>query len=162
MDGQRIPFADEFDVIGAFDCLEHIGDDEKVLREMHAALKRDGGVIFTVPQHPFLWSADDVKACHKRRYKRGELEEKMRRAGFEIIDSTSFVTLLLPFMLVDRLLKPAGQAKQESTGHNLSLPRAINALFYAAMIFEISLISLGLRLPFGGSRLVVGKKTTQK
>ena len=29
MDATRIPFRDEFDVIGAFDVLEHIEEDER-------------------------------------------------------------------------------------------------------------------------------------
>src|ERR1019366_6411925 len=49
MDGRNIPFMEEFDLIGAFDCLEHIADDEAVLTAIHKALKPGGGAIFTVP-----------------------------------------------------------------------------------------------------------------
>ena len=33
MDARRVPFVEEFDAIGAFDVLEHIEEDEKVLRQ---------------------------------------------------------------------------------------------------------------------------------
>jgi SAM-dependent methyltransferase len=38
MDARDIPFQEEFDVIGAFDVLEHIEEDECVLAQVHAAL----------------------------------------------------------------------------------------------------------------------------
>jgi len=42
MDARHIPFIDEFDVIGAFDVLEHIKEDEQVLAQMYSALKPGG------------------------------------------------------------------------------------------------------------------------
>ena len=96
MDGRRIPYEDEFDVIGAFDVLEHIPEDDAVLAGMHRAVKLGGGILVTVPQHPSLWSATDEYACHVRRYSAVDLHSKIRNAGFEIILSTSFVTLSLP------------------------------------------------------------------
>ena len=56
MDARRIPFDDEFDVIGAFDVLEHIAEDEEVLRQLYQAVRSGGGIMLTVPHHPFLWS----------------------------------------------------------------------------------------------------------
>lgn len=156
MNACSLPFSEEFDLIGAFDCLEHIDDDEKVLIEISRALKPGGGVIFTVPQHPFLWSKDDEVACHKRRYKRTELQDKMRAAGFEILGGTSFTTLLFPFMLVDRLTKKMHKDNGSTAG--LHLPPIINSAFSALSLFEFLLVKAGLRFPFGGSRLVIGIK----
>jgi SAM-dependent methyltransferase len=68
MDGRNIPFDEEFDVIGAFDVLEHIEEDELTLAQMHAALKPRGIMLITVPQHAWLWSPIDEYACHVRRY----------------------------------------------------------------------------------------------
>ena len=56
MDARRIPFREEFDVIGAFDVLEHVREDEQVLSQMHQATRKGGGILVTVPHHPFLWS----------------------------------------------------------------------------------------------------------
>src|SRR5262245_12800338 len=70
MDARRIPFESEFNVIGAFDVLEHIEDDRGVLREMHRALADGGGIVVTVPQHRWLWSGFDEYSGHKRRYTR--------------------------------------------------------------------------------------------
>ena len=108
MDARKIPFMDEFDVIGAFDVLEHIEEDEVVLTAMLRALRPGGSVVITVPQHPWLWSIADESACHVRRYKIAELREKVRRAGFEVTFETSFVSLLLPEIMRDLRLKQYG------------------------------------------------------
>lgn len=64
MDARRIPFREEFDVIGAFDVLEHVREDEEVLSQMHQATRKGGGILVTVPHHPFLWSQVDDRARH--------------------------------------------------------------------------------------------------
>ena len=102
MDARKIPFVAEFDVIGAFDVLEHIEEDQEVLQQMHAAVKPGGGIIVTVPQHPWLWSGMDDYSFHKRRYTRAELTNKIKRAGFCPVWTTSFVTLLLPALMISR------------------------------------------------------------
>src|SRR6266545_4042215 len=40
MDARRIPFQEEFDVIGAFDVLEHVKEDEEVLSQMYQATRK--------------------------------------------------------------------------------------------------------------------------
>jgi len=67
LDARHLPFRSEFDMVGAFDVLEHIDQDEQVLNEIHRALKPNGGLLITVPQHPWLWSQADIEAHHKRR-----------------------------------------------------------------------------------------------
>lgn len=155
MDATHIPFEDEFDLIGAFDVIEHIHEDELVLSRVHRALKRGGGVIVTVPQHPRLWSHQDELACHVRRYRRGELEEKLRRAGFRVIYSTSFVTVLLPLLVLSRR---AMSRKDSDPLHEMRIGRAANALLAAALAAEFGLLCSGARLPIGGSRLVLAVK----
>ena len=77
MDARRIPYADEFDAIGAFDVLEHIKEDLTVLQEIYRALKPGGGLVLTVPQHPFLWSSVDESALHVRRYLATDLQKNV-------------------------------------------------------------------------------------
>jgi SAM-dependent methyltransferase len=155
MDATRIPFSEEFDLIGAFDVIEHIEDDAKVLREAHKALRRTGGIILTVPQHPWLWSHQDDMAHHVRRYARHELETKLEDAGFRPIHSTSFVSLLLPAMMLSRM----GRHRQSDDPlREFRIGRTTNRLLAAACGAECALISAGVRFPVGGSRLVVAKK----
>lgn len=158
MDATRIPCADEFDVIGAFDVLEHIEDDVRVLHEIHRALHPGGGVILTVPQHPRLWSHQDELAHHVRRYQRGELEGKLQRCGFHIVHSTSFITLLLPLLALSRR---AMQREDDDPFRELRIGNFANATLGAALKLESHLLRTGLSLPVGGSRLVVASKGTR-
>jgi SAM-dependent methyltransferase len=158
MDARRIPFVEEYDAIGAFDVLEHIKEDEKVLREMHKALTPGGLLLASVPQHAWLWSAMDELACHERRYAASELQKKVTSSGFEILKSTSFVSTLLPAMLISRLLKRNAAEEGVDPMAELNLPEPLNALLYQVLRAELGLIKRGFSFPFGGSRLVVARK----
>lgn len=157
MDARHIPFVKEFDVIGAFDVLEHITEDADVLREMFQAVRPGGGVILTVPQHPALWSPVDEHACHKRRYTRAEMLGKVRTAGFEILRVTSFVSLLLPLILISRVrMRRAGPALNSSA--EFDLPRGLNRALEGVLSVERAWIRAGLSFPAGSSLLVVARR----
>ncbi len=156
MDARRIPYRDEFDVVGAFDVIEHIEEDERVLREMFAACRPGGGIIVTVPQHPWLWSYRDEFARHRRRYHRADLLRKLASAGFGRAWTTSFVTLLLPLMVLSRL-------RQRTPAHfdassDLRIGPMANGVLGAVMALERRLIDAGFSLPAGGSLLAIAYK----
>ncbi len=156
MDARDIPFVDEFDVIGIFDVLEHIEEDERVLGQIFQALRPGGGLLITVPQHMFLWSAVDEAACHVRRYAAADLRAKVEGAGFQVLRSTSFVSLLLPALLLSRL-KGHVCKKAESTCE-LTLPKTWDTFLSRIMACELILIRQGVNFPYGGSRFLVAKK----
>jgi SAM-dependent methyltransferase len=159
MDARQIPYESEFDLIGAFDVVEHIEEDEQVLREIHRALKPAGGAIFTVPQHPALWSSRDESACHVRRYGRRELDDKLRANGFSIVFSTSFVSLLLPLLAISRWCQRRPAATPGLDGE--FAPGAfLDTALYHVLRFESLLIRGGFRFPVGGTRLVAAAKMT--
>jgi SAM-dependent methyltransferase len=157
MDARHVSFVDEFDAIGAFDVLEHIQEDETVLAQLHGALKPEGVILLTVPQHPWLWSTSDEYACHVRRYTCVEIEAKVREAGFRLLKSTSFVTMLLPAMMLSREVQKKNNHAFDPAGE-LKINPFLNKVFYALMMVELAGIRLGLNYPIGGSRLVVAKK----
>lgn len=156
MDARRIPYDREFDVIGAFDVLEHIEEDDKVLDEIHRAVAQGGGAVFTVPQHSWLWSSTDEYACHVRRYGVGELRQKLQKAGFHVVFETSFVSLLLPLLYASRFSRKS--APTEDGMPELNLPPILNSILLGAMAVERGMIKAGVRFPIGGSGLVVAKK----
>lgn len=159
MDARHIPFREEFDLIGAFDVLEHIEEDNAALAQMYQACKLGGGIVLTVPQHRWLWSRVDDFAHHRRRYTRVELIEKLARAGFRVEYATSFVSLLLPLMLASRGMKKSGaDMEQQMEAVGLKVGRLTNAVLGAVMQIERRLISLGLSFPFGGSLLLVARR----
>jgi SAM-dependent methyltransferase len=157
LDARRIPYEREFDVIGAFDVLEHITEDRRVLEQMHTALKPGGGILLTVPQHPWLWSAIDDYGEHKRRYRRAELVAKVSASGFSIKRITSFVSLLLPAMAAMRLRARQRSGPLDPT-RELVTPRFLTAVLERVMDVERSIITRGADIPFGGSLLMVANR----
>lgn len=163
MDARRIGLRDAVDVVGAFDVLEHIPDDEVVLAEIAQALRPNGLLVLSVPQHPWLWSESDDLAHHVRRYKRGEMEEKLRQKDFEILFSDSFVCLLLPLMVIARATQrlrksSAPMSNQEALDREFRLPPSTNAILRLVLKFEHVLRRAGLRYPVGGSRVIVSRR----
>jgi SAM-dependent methyltransferase len=157
LDARQLNFENEFDLIGAFDVLEHIKEDIKVLHNIHTALKPGGGVIITVPQHQWLWSAHDESLYHVRRYSNSDLKTKLQDSGFTIIRSLSFVATLLPVLILSRL---AYNLKKKSHGESYEqrVPSWLNTILSHVLSFERELIKLGVNFPCGGSRVVVARR----
>jgi SAM-dependent methyltransferase len=151
IDARRIPFDEEFDVVGAFDVVEHIDEDELALHQIARAAKPGGGVLVTVPQHPSLWSVADDLGRHRRRYTRADLIAKLLGAGLRVERITSFVTLLLPAMWLSRR---RAQSADDACAEFAIPPRADRWL-ERTMSVERQLIRAGLSLPAGGSLLAV-------
>jgi SAM-dependent methyltransferase len=160
MDARAIPAFEEFDLIGAYDVIEHIEEDETVLRQAHDSLRPGGGIIITVPQHPWLWSATDVVSHHVRRYRRGELESKLRAADFEILASSSFTSVLLLPMIVARILTRTRSSSPSKliNEHEARPGPAANWLLMLLLDLEVSATLHDIRWPAGGSRVVVARK----
>jgi SAM-dependent methyltransferase len=156
LDGRRLPFDEEFDVVGAFDVLEHVDEDEMVLAQMFQATKPGGGILVSVPQHPWLWSAVDEFSRHRRRYSSRELVDKVESAGFRLVRKTSFVSILLPVLALSRLRDRGKTAYDPATEYRL--PRIVDRFFGAAMSVERRLIRAGLSFPVGSSLLLAARR----
>jgi len=158
LDARDIPYRSHFDIVGAFDVLEHIEEDDTVLRAVYRALRPGGRLIVTVPQHPWLWSRQDDYACHVRRYTAMELGEKLVGAGFGIVLRTSFVSLLLPLFWLSRRLLRCESGKEVDARRELRIGDFANGILGTVMRLERSAIVSGVRFPFGGSLLVVAQR----
>jgi SAM-dependent methyltransferase len=162
LDATAIPFHADFDVIGAFDVLEHIEADQRVMRGVHEALRPDGLFIITVPQYPWMWSALDETVRHKRRYQRSELLAKLRQNEFEVLFCSSFVTALFPAMVASRVLarrKPANRSDQEAFAAQVTFSPLVNRVCDTVMRLDELALRAGISLPFGGSLLAVARKS---
>ncbi len=157
LDAREMPFEAEFDLVGAFDVIEHIDDDLGVLRGMHRALRPGGALVVTVPQYPGLWSAADDHAHHVRRYRRRELVERTEEAGFRVSRVSSFVMSLLPLMAAARIRQRVSPRPYDVAAE-LVPPEPLNRAFEASLRLEAALVSRGVILPAGGSLLLVGRR----
>lgn len=162
MDATKIPFRNAFDVVGAFDVLEHIPDDELAMAQVALAVRPGGLFVVTVPQYPWLWSRLDELVHHKRRYTRQELTDKLARAGFEVTYVTSFISLLLPAMVLARVADPI-RRKGSDAGEfadRVSPPALLNTMCDWLMRVDETILKLGFTIPVGGSLLAVARRPT--
>ncbi len=156
LDARQLPFKDSFDVIGCFDVLEHIDEDEQVLAEFYRTCRQ--GIILTVPQHQFLWSAMDEVACHKRRYSATELKRKVEKAGFKVVRQTSFISFLLPLMMLNRKKL---KTKEQVDYSEFELPKYLDLILEFIVDLEKLLIMLGVNFPMGGSLILIAIKPSE-
>jgi SAM-dependent methyltransferase len=156
VDIRRLPYDREFDLIGVFDVLEHLDDDEHALREMYRSTNVGGGLIVTVPQHPFLWSALDEHSRHRRRYTRRDMLATIERAGYTVLRATSFMTLTLPAQLASRLRKQSLAALDPTA--EMRLNPVVDRVLGAVCSAERAMIACGVSFPAGGSLLVIARR----
>ncbi|MER5622140.1 class I SAM-dependent methyltransferase [Streptosporangium sp. NPDC002544] len=96
-DARDLPLPDmRFDLVLAFDVLEHIEEDHKAVRELVRVLQPGGTALITVPCDMALWSAHDVASCHVRRYTRDGLNSLLTGEGLIIDRMWSWNVLLRP------------------------------------------------------------------
>lgn len=87
----RLPFADgAFDLVCAFDIIEHVEDDDGALSEVARTAKPGGAVLMSVPLHAALWTSFDDFVGHKRRYEPPQLISKLARHHLTVERSAVF------------------------------------------------------------------------
>ena len=74
----------QVDLIYSFNVLEHIEDDQTVLKQLYGKLKDGGHLNLYVPAFPCLYSCMDKTVGHYRRYTKKELMQKVQTAGFRV------------------------------------------------------------------------------
>lgn len=153
---EDLPFGDgSFDLIAATDVLEHIAAEQEALRELWRVAAPGAALLLTVPAYMWLWSEEDEKLHHQRRYTRPRLRQAVEGAGWEPRIATYFNSLLLaPIALARRLpRRDSGEtAEVERTPPSLDGPLSL------PMRFEARLIRAGVRLPAGVSVGIVCRK----
>ena len=92
------------DGIYTLNVLEHIDDDEAVLAQFYEKLVSGGALYIYVPAFQMLYSAMDRRVGHVRRYLRGELIAKCRRANFTVEAAGYCDSLGFPATIVYKLM----------------------------------------------------------
>lgn len=74
----------EYDLVLAFEVLEHIKEDSLLIQEISSILKANGKFIMSVPAFMNKWELGDDWAGHYRRYEKEEVLDKIRSAGLRV------------------------------------------------------------------------------
>lgn len=156
---EGIPSGRTYDLVTAFDVLEHLEDPLPTVRAIHAALAPDGMFICTVPAFMLLWSRHDELNHHFRRYTAGMLREQLTAGGFDVQWSSYFNSLLFPPAAAVRIAQRLLPRRAEGEGSDLgdTPPGPLNAAMEQIFAAERHLLAR-TRLPFGLSVLAIAHK----
>ena len=151
-----LPFADAtFDAVVSCDVLCQVTNPAQAVREFHRCLRPGGTVVLTMPAYQWMYSYHDREVGNLRRYTRREVNALLRAAGFVIVSSTYWNTLLFPLAVLRRkFLPPAAPASDVGR-----YPALVEAGCNALMALEHGWLGWGEQLRFGNSVLTVALKS---
>ena len=146
----------EFDLVCAFDVIEHIEDDLLGVSELKRVCKKGGFVVITVPAYMFLWSKHDEVNQHFRRYRKSEILNLFKEKGKFLYHSYYNFWLFFPVALFRILNNLFGFTKttEENTGSDFSLHKKgslISSFLFKVFYSESFFIKKQIPLPFGVS-----------
>jgi SAM-dependent methyltransferase len=146
---EDVPATADFDLVTAFDVIEHLEDDVGALRSMASATRPGGTVLVTVPALPWLWSEHDVANGHFRRYRRRDLARVLDEAGMDVRHLSFFNAVLFAPIAAVRLVGRLRRAERPGrSDFDMGLPpKPVNRLLAGLLGGERRLVSgRGLRL----------------
>jgi SAM-dependent methyltransferase len=158
-EGRLPPLAPGHTLLSLFDVLEHIDDDVGTLRFLLEVLAPGGVLVLTVPAHPYLFDDMDRIAHHRRRYRRSELGDKLRSAGFRVLRLAHFMAPLVPLAPLRRAWRAVGghPSAFEQFRHELTVEPVLNGIMRGVLRLERPLVRTAL-LPFGSSLIAVAAR----
>jgi SAM-dependent methyltransferase len=89
-DDTAVDSASEFDLVCAFEVLEHIKDDEEALVAWRGFIKPGGHLLLSVPAWQHRFGPTDRQVGHYRRYDPDALTAMLGRAGFRDVRATLY------------------------------------------------------------------------
>ena len=150
-----LPDLGAFDLVAAFDVVEHVEDDAAAVAALAGRLKPGGFLVTTVPAYAWLWSDHDAQHHHKRRYARAAYRRLFEAAGLTVRRATYFNTVLFPPIAAVRGAKTLARLRG---GDEEALPPApVNRLLHTLFAAEAGLLRVA-DLPFGVSILLVAQR----
>jgi SAM-dependent methyltransferase len=161
-----VPFPNAtFDCVVALDVIEHVDDDQNILKALHNVTKPGGHLIVTVPAYQLLWSEHDDINHHKRRYTAGQIRRVIEEAGFTVNRISYCNTVFfLPIFAIRKFKNLLRKARTTNGVHQESLnsdlgdyPEFMNQAAFRVMQAE-NFAMRHVDLPFGVSILAVAER----
>ncbi len=162
-----LPFqSNEFDLVCAFDVVEHVEEDILAIAELHRVCKPQGYVFTTVPAFMFLWSDHDLINEHVKRYTKKQFLRLFKEENTEIFFVSYFNFFLFPFIAIIRIfsslkkkIRKVRSIKSDFSKMNNSF---LNRLFYKIFRSERRCLNRRFSFPFGVSIMVISIKRENK
>jgi 2-polyprenyl-3-methyl-5-hydroxy-6-metoxy-1,4-benzoquinol methylase len=136
----KLQFSDEsYDVVCAFDVIEHVENDPLAVNELVRVCKPGGHIVVTVPAFMSLWSEHDVINHHFRRYEETEMEQLFSKQPVTKIFTSYFNARLYPLIATVRRLsglKPKKDKTELRSDFEKFNPGLVNNFFYNIMAGE--------------------------
>lgn len=152
-DAQKLPYKDGFfDLVLAYDVLEHVDDDRLAMAEIRRVLRMGGALVVSVPAYQALFGSHDRALDHKRRYSKRSLRTVLSVLRVETMRSWN--TFLFPGIALVRILQRDKPAKV----NRAKMPWLIDEILYRLLTIENLLLRLGIPLPFGLSIVAIARK----
>jgi SAM-dependent methyltransferase len=144
-----------FDLVCAFDVIEHVGDDAGAVAALAKLVTPGGFVVTTVPAYAWLWSEHDAQHHHKRRYTRTAYRRLFEGAGLTVRRASYFNSVLFPPIAAIRLARTV--ARLRGGDDERMPPPALNDLLRRLFAAEASILK-AMDLPFGVSILLIAEQ----
>jgi SAM-dependent methyltransferase len=166
-DACALPLRDaSVDAALSANLLEHVADDVRALSELRRVLRPGARAVVVVPSGPRLYDYYDRFLGHERRYGRGELAQKARGVGLEVLLDTHLGALLYPpFWLVKKRNRRLGQLTGEQLQRRVVRDIADTTDSRAgrlACALEERMLRAGVRAPFGIRGLTVLRRPQER
>ena len=156
-----IPLSDNiFEVVCAFDVIEHVKDDRKAVEELIRVCKPGGLVLLAVPAFNSIRGNHDIVNGHYRRYTLSRLKALLAQQPVTNLYSSYFNTILfIPIFLYRKIQSifhhPARTMKPDFDVQKTN--RVTNLFFKFLFGMEFFLLK-HFRMPYGVSLIVVMRK----
>ncbi len=150
-----------YDAVCCFDILEHLKNDQQVMKNIFNSLKAGGYLFFTVPAYQFIFSGHDIVLGHQRRYNKKEIALKLEKAGFKIIKLNYWNSLLFPAIFVIRITKKIFIKISNKNTHKSDLKnynQYIEQILFYILNLENKLMPYNIKPPFGLTIYGIAKK----
>lgn len=153
-----LPFADAtFDVVGAFDVIEHCEPEAQAVSELARVLAPGGRLLASVPAYQWAWSDHDLRAGHHRRYTLPRIVAAIEAAGLTVQRSTYGFAGVFPFFAAERV---ARRLRRGRSGEPQGLPQVNPTLdrILTGLSAREAKVLRRRDLPFGSSVFVAAEK----
>jgi SAM-dependent methyltransferase len=153
-----LPFATgSFDVVTAFDVVEHCDPERTALTELTRVLRPGGRMFLTVPAYQWAWSDFDRDQGHHRRYTRKRLLAALAQQDLVVERATYLFAGTLPLFAAERI----SRRWRKLEGDETTKPPTVSTLQERLLMGLCDIDELLLRrrdLPFGSSVMAVATK----